>query len=297
VWRGRPTFDPGSYATRPASSFCPSSTPRSSEAIFDKITFSAFEGTPLDIALRDCGITAFAICGVAMEIGIEPTVRHGADLGYIPIIVTDACGARRGGPASRGRARGRGRGCAQAAEGGRGSCARAQLEPFGRARERELERACRMALCLPEHQLVRLMVSRNLCSHAGLRRAVTPQLRIGEQASSQLLHLLPTQGLDACCVRWKLNLQGRLLQRERRIEGSDGCNLAFDRAQFASSRGPSTSASARASARSRAARARTRGTPFRHWADGEADPVFVRPRLGEAAAASLDEIKRVLVET
>jgi predicted DNA-binding protein (MmcQ/YjbR family) len=28
-----------------------------------------------------------------MEIGIEPTVRHGADLGYIPVVVTDACGA------------------------------------------------------------------------------------------------------------------------------------------------------------------------------------------------------------
>jgi biuret amidohydrolase len=67
--------------------------PLPAEAIFDKITMSAFEGTPLDIALRDCGIKAFAIVGVATEIGIEPTVRHGADLGYIPIIVTDACGA------------------------------------------------------------------------------------------------------------------------------------------------------------------------------------------------------------
>ena len=38
-------------------------------------------------------MTAFAICGVALEIGIEPTVRHGADLGYIPIVVADACGA------------------------------------------------------------------------------------------------------------------------------------------------------------------------------------------------------------
>jgi len=27
-----------------------------------------------------------------MEIGIESTVRHGADLGYIPIVVADACG-------------------------------------------------------------------------------------------------------------------------------------------------------------------------------------------------------------
>jgi len=53
---------------------------------------SAFEGTLLDIALRDCGINAFLIVGVAMEVGIEPTVRHGADLGYIPIVVTDACG-------------------------------------------------------------------------------------------------------------------------------------------------------------------------------------------------------------
>jgi nicotinamidase-related amidase len=30
---------------------------------------------------------------VATEIGIEPTVRHGADLGYIPVLVSDACGA------------------------------------------------------------------------------------------------------------------------------------------------------------------------------------------------------------
>jgi nicotinamidase-related amidase len=77
----------------PGFELLPEFAPQASEAIFDKITFSAFEGTPLDIALRDCGITAFAICGVATEIGIEPTVRHGADLGYIPIVVTDACGA------------------------------------------------------------------------------------------------------------------------------------------------------------------------------------------------------------
>src|SRR5437763_2947239 len=68
-------------------------SPLPSEVIFDKITMSAFEGTPLDIALRDCGINSFIIAGVATEIGIEPTVRHGADLGYIPIVVTDACGA------------------------------------------------------------------------------------------------------------------------------------------------------------------------------------------------------------
>jgi nicotinamidase-related amidase len=43
--------------------------------------------------LRDCGLTAFAVVGIATEIGIDPTVRHGADLGLIPIVVQDACGA------------------------------------------------------------------------------------------------------------------------------------------------------------------------------------------------------------
>jgi nicotinamidase-related amidase len=65
---------------------------RSDEAIFDKISMSAFEGTPLAMALRDCGLISFMICGVATEIGIDPTVRHGADLGLIPIVIEDACG-------------------------------------------------------------------------------------------------------------------------------------------------------------------------------------------------------------
>lgn len=71
----------------------PELSPLPSEVIFDKITMSAFEGTFLNIALRDCGINAVAIVGVATEVGIEPTVRHGTDLGYIPVMVTDACGA------------------------------------------------------------------------------------------------------------------------------------------------------------------------------------------------------------
>ena len=66
---------------------------RDDEAIFDKIGMSAFEGTPLATALRDLGRQSFVICGVATEIGIEPTVRHGADLGLIPVVVRDALGA------------------------------------------------------------------------------------------------------------------------------------------------------------------------------------------------------------
>jgi biuret amidohydrolase len=56
------------------------------------IAMSAFEGTPLAMALRDCGLISFMICGVATEIGIDHTVRHGADLGLIPIVIEDACG-------------------------------------------------------------------------------------------------------------------------------------------------------------------------------------------------------------
>ena len=67
--------------------------PLESEAISDKIAMSAFEGTFLNTALRDLGIDCFAICGIATEIGIEPTVRHGAELGYVPVVIADACGA------------------------------------------------------------------------------------------------------------------------------------------------------------------------------------------------------------
>src|SRR5947208_2958333 len=77
----------------PAFQIIPEISPRSTEGVFDKLTMSAFEGTWLDFALRDCGINAFVIVGVATEIGIEPTTRHGADLGYIPVFVSDACGA------------------------------------------------------------------------------------------------------------------------------------------------------------------------------------------------------------
>jgi nicotinamidase-related amidase len=77
----------------PGFALAPELGVREDEAILDKITMSAFEGTPLAIALRDCGLKSFVICGIATEIGIEPTVRHGSDLGFIPVVVEDACGA------------------------------------------------------------------------------------------------------------------------------------------------------------------------------------------------------------
>ncbi len=77
----------------PGFQIAPKLSPLPSEGVFDKLTMSAFEGTYLDLALRDCEVNCFIVVGVATEIGIEPTVRHGAVLGYIPVFVTDACGA------------------------------------------------------------------------------------------------------------------------------------------------------------------------------------------------------------
>jgi nicotinamidase-related amidase len=67
--------------------------PTDKEAVLDKLTLSAFAGTPLELALRGADVRALAIAGVATEIGIEPTVRHAGDLGFIPVVLTDACAA------------------------------------------------------------------------------------------------------------------------------------------------------------------------------------------------------------
>lgn len=76
----------------PGFAIIPELQPLASEAILDKITMSAFEGTPLALALRDCGVRALVLVGIALEIGIEPTARHAADLGIVPILARDACG-------------------------------------------------------------------------------------------------------------------------------------------------------------------------------------------------------------
>jgi nicotinamidase-related amidase len=78
----------------PGFALSPRIAPLGTEGVFDKLAMSAFVGTPLEMALRDCGLNAFAIVGIALEVGIEPTVRHAMDLGFIPVVVTDACGSR-----------------------------------------------------------------------------------------------------------------------------------------------------------------------------------------------------------
>ncbi|MFI6870343.1 cysteine hydrolase family protein [Nocardia sp. NPDC050406] len=78
----------------PGFQLVPELRPTADEIVFDKTSMSAFEGTPLAATLRDLGIGAYAIVGVALEIGIAPTVTHSTDLGFVPVVVSDAVGGR-----------------------------------------------------------------------------------------------------------------------------------------------------------------------------------------------------------
>ncbi|MGY1716106.1 cysteine hydrolase family protein [Geodermatophilus sp. SYSU D01106] len=70
----------------------PALAPADGEPVFDKLGMSALVGTPLEAALRDRGVTTLVVVGAVLEIGIEPTARHAADLGLLPVVVDDACG-------------------------------------------------------------------------------------------------------------------------------------------------------------------------------------------------------------
>ncbi len=66
--------------------------PEAGEPVFDKLGMSALVGTPVEAVLRDRGVTTLVLVGAVLEIGIEPTARHAADLGFMPVVVDDACG-------------------------------------------------------------------------------------------------------------------------------------------------------------------------------------------------------------
>ena len=86
----KPFFLQGS----PLWEIVPQLTPHEGEVIIEKITMSAFEGTFLNLAMRDAHLDSFIIAGIALEVGIGPTVRHALDLNLCPVLVTDACGSK-----------------------------------------------------------------------------------------------------------------------------------------------------------------------------------------------------------
>jgi biuret amidohydrolase len=76
----------------PQTQLVPELAPEAGEPVFDKLGMSAFVGTPVETVLRDRRLTTVVLVGAVLEIGIEPTARHAADLGFLPVVVDDACG-------------------------------------------------------------------------------------------------------------------------------------------------------------------------------------------------------------
>lgn len=64
---------------------------KESDIVVLKHQWGAFTGTDLDIQLRRRGIDTIVIAGVATNIGVESTVRHGWELNYNMVVVEDAC--------------------------------------------------------------------------------------------------------------------------------------------------------------------------------------------------------------
>ncbi|HYO36453.1 MAG TPA: isochorismatase family cysteine hydrolase [Geodermatophilus sp.] len=81
-------FPPDAEHTQVAAALAPVD----GEPVFDKLGMSALVGTPVEALLRDRGVTTLVLVGAVLEIGIEPTARHAADLGFLPVVVDDACG-------------------------------------------------------------------------------------------------------------------------------------------------------------------------------------------------------------
>lgn len=65
-------------------------TPQGDEVVLDRIRMSAFHGTPLDVMLRNLGITELVVVGAWTNMAVEHTVRDAADFGYAVTVVSDA---------------------------------------------------------------------------------------------------------------------------------------------------------------------------------------------------------------
>jgi nicotinamidase-related amidase len=73
--------------------FLPGFAPADHHIVIEKSAPSFFFNTPLDLRLKTCGITTLVVTGVATDIGIEFTVRHGQVLGYFSVVAEDATGS------------------------------------------------------------------------------------------------------------------------------------------------------------------------------------------------------------
>jgi len=64
------------------------------DIVITKRQWGAFHGTELDLQLRRRGVRTIVLGGIATNIGVESTARHGWELGYELVLVEDACTSR-----------------------------------------------------------------------------------------------------------------------------------------------------------------------------------------------------------
>jgi nicotinamidase-related amidase len=67
--------------------------PSKGDLVLKKHTASFFVGTILEQVLRARNVESLILTGVSTEGGVEGTARHGAYLGFIPVIAQDAVGS------------------------------------------------------------------------------------------------------------------------------------------------------------------------------------------------------------
>jgi nicotinamidase-related amidase len=67
--------------------------PSNDDLVLRKHTASFFIGTMLEQILRSRNVESLILSGVSTEGGIDGTARHGASLGFIPVIAQDAVGS------------------------------------------------------------------------------------------------------------------------------------------------------------------------------------------------------------
>jgi len=84
-----PSMQPGMDETQFLDGF----SPAPHHLVLEKSQPSFFVDTPLDLRLKTRGIQTIVLAGVATEIGIEFTARHGQACGYYAVVAEDATGS------------------------------------------------------------------------------------------------------------------------------------------------------------------------------------------------------------
>jgi len=76
---------------RPGNAFLPGFAPNGGDWLIAKTVNSAFIGTPLELRLREAGVTAVTLFGLTTDQCVSTTARMAANLGFTVTVVGDAC--------------------------------------------------------------------------------------------------------------------------------------------------------------------------------------------------------------